>query len=133
MPEAAREAAPERADRRRDAPAEARREGPVAPDPNGPNGPNGPPDPKSRAETVRWIRVSLEAVHGTQALEALKILTRFRGQDGRERSIDSWDALGRVGDKWIANLTKKIEAEVKSWEQRGRPEPPNAEAEETPF
>jgi hypothetical protein len=131
MPEAEREAAPGRADRRRDAPAEARREGPVAPDPNGPNGPNGPPT-RTRTEAARWIRVSLEAIHGRHALEALQLLTRFTGQDGRERSIDSWDALGRVGDKWLANLTKKIEAEVKSWEQRGRPEPARGEDEE-PF
>jgi hypothetical protein len=103
--------------------------GPVAPDPNGPNG---PPNARTRAEATRWIRVSLEAIHGRHALEALKLLTRFKGQDGRERSIDSWDALGRVGDKWLANLTKKIEAEVKSWEQRGRPEPTRVEDEE-PF
>jgi hypothetical protein len=122
IPEAAAAAAEARAER-------LRAEGPVAPDPNGPNG---PPNARTRAETVRWIRVSLEAVHGRQAIEALKVLTHFRGQDGRDRSIDSWDALGRVGDKWLANLTKKIEAEVKSWEQRGRPEPARGEDEE-PF
>jgi hypothetical protein len=82
----------------------------------------GPPKrDRETASLARTIRDGLEAVHGGDALQALALLSEFRGRDGGKRSLTSWEQLERASEKYLQILAKKVDAEVASWQARGQP------------
>jgi len=69
-----------------------------------------------RDPMIGEIRAGLEKVHGPNAVEALKILTRFTAKDGTVNQVESWEKLSHVSDKWLSRILDKVRIEVEGWE-----------------
>jgi hypothetical protein len=87
---------------------------------------------RETASLARTIRDGLEAVHGGDALQALALLSEFRGRDGGKRSLTSWEQVERASEKYLQILAKKVDAELASWQARGQPAP-TVPLQEEPF
>lgn len=61
------------------------------------------------------IREKLTAVHKDHALEALYLLSKFKGQDGGERGLKTWKDLDTASEKWLGSVVAKVRTEHASW------------------